>query len=120
MSGSPFSRAKELYDGVELEAIVAYCAHNGFVYADKKVFLCAYPTHSSLIETESKQPIEIQSKKELDKADTWYVYVASGDLNRAFEVIRPLKYVAFRRMDSRFRLFDFERMRRLIWQTQQH
>jgi hypothetical protein len=104
---SAFSEAKKLYDGMDLEQIMAFCAHHGVVFADKEVFLCAYPTNSKLIETEYK--------KGVDKADTWYVYIAAGNLKKAFEVIRPLKYVAFRRFDKRFRIYEFERMRRLIW-----
>jgi hypothetical protein len=102
---SAFAEAQKLYDGCDLQQIMSYCAHNGVVYADNELFLCAYPTcRASLIET--------QSKKELDKADTWYVYIASGNLKKAFEVIRPLKYVAYRRMDDRFRVIEFDKMQR--------
>lgn len=114
---SAFSKAQNLYDGDDLQRIMSFCAHHGFVYADKDVFLCAYPVDSSTIETESQQPIEIESKKELDKADCWYVYIASGNLKLAFSVIRKLKYVAYRRMDDKFRIIEFERLRRLMWQT---
>ena len=115
---SAFSEAQKLYDGDDLLNIMAYCAHNGIVYADGECFLCAYPTHSSLIETESKYHIETKYKKGVDNPDTWYVYIASGNLNKAFNVVRPLKYIAYRRMDKRFRLLDLERVRRLIWQIQ--
>jgi len=115
---SAFSDAQALYDGEDLQRIMSFCAHHGFVYADNECFLCAYPCASSAIETQSQQVNEIQSKKELDNADCWYVYIASGDIKRAFSVIRPLKYVAYRRMDERFRILDFKRMRRLAWATQ--
>ena len=115
---SVFSDAQDLYDGCELLEIMAFCAHYGVVYADNECFFCAYPTHSSLIEIESKYVNEIKYQKGVDNTDTWYVYIASGNLKRAFEKIVPLKYVAYRRMDEKFRLIEFDRMRRLIWQTQ--
>jgi hypothetical protein len=106
---SAFSEAQKLYDGADLTKIMAFCAHNGVVFADEEVFLCAYPTKSSNIGN--------KSKKEVDKADTWYVYIASGNLKKAFEVIRPLKYVYYERFDDKPRLFQFERMRRLVWEA---
>ena len=110
---SAFSEAQKLYEGEDLCEIMCYCANNGVVYCDEEVFLCAYPTCRNRL-------IETQSKKELDKADTWYVYIASGNLKKAFEVIRPLKYVAYRRMDDKFRVIEFDKMQRRIdlWQTQ--
>ena len=107
---SSYSRVRELYGEGELEAVMAFCAHNGFVYADEEVFLCAYPTSSALIDN--------KYKKDVDITDTWYVYVASGNLKRAFQVIKPLEFIAYRRMDDKFRLLNFERARRLVWQTQ--
>ena len=110
MSISSYSRARELYGEGELEKVMAFCAHNGFVYADKEVFLCAYPTSSSLVNNDFK--------KDVDKPDTWYVYVASGNLKRAFQVIKPLEFICYRRFDEKFRLIRFERFRRLlIWGT---
>lgn len=112
---SAFSEAQKLYDGAELQEIIAFCAHNGVVIADGDVFLCAYITSSELIETQSQQRNEIKSKKGIDKADTWYVYVASGNLKRAFEMIKPVEFVAYERFDGECRLLNFERMRRLFY-----
>lgn len=104
---SAFSEAQRLYDGEDLLKIMAYCAHNGVVFADKEVLLCAYPCKST--------DVGIKKEKALDKADTWYVYIASGNIKKAFEVIRPLEYVYYERFDNKPRLFKFERMRRLYY-----
>jgi hypothetical protein len=119
-SSSPYSRARELYKKGELEAVMSFCADCGMVYADSECFFCVYPT--TLNEILSKQDIsvdrfiETESKKGLDKVVGWYVYVASGNLKRAFSVIPPLDFIAYRRMDKRFRVVSFERMAR--WQIQ--
>ena len=105
MSISSYSMARELYGDGELEEVMAFCAHNGFVHADKEVFICAYPTSSELIKNDFK--------KDVDKADTWYVYVASGNLKRAFEVIKPLEFISYERFDGKHRLIRFEKFRRL-------
>ena len=104
---SSYSIAREMYGDGELEEVMAFCAHNGFVYADKEVFLCAYPTSSELINNECK--------KDVDKADTWYVYVASGNLKRAFEVIKPLEFICYERFDGKFRLIRFDKFRRVLY-----
>lgn len=111
---SAFSEAQKLYDGDELLKIMAYCAHNGIVYADGDCFVCAYPTHSALIETESKYVIETEYKKGVDNPDTWYVYIASGNIKELISVAEPLKYIAYTRFDGKFRIIELEKLIRRI------
>jgi hypothetical protein len=102
--------ALEMYDGKvsELFGIIAMCAKVGFVYADADIFVCAYPTNSGLVMGKSDAE-EIT----LDKADTWYVYVAVGSLEKICECFRPLEYVAYERFDGQVRLIESERF--LSW-----
>jgi hypothetical protein len=103
-----YEKAFELLGAEEMGRVIAVCASIGFVYAEKDVFVCAIPVSSSdLIDTESKY--------KLDRNDTWYVYIASGCLKKAFDKIPRLEYVAFERFDSKLRVYDFDRLRRLIW-----
>lgn len=101
---SAFSEAQKLYDPKELGAIIAHCSNYGFVYSEPDVFVCAYLVYSDNIET--------QSKLELDKCDTWFIFIASGDLEKAFDVIPKKDYIAFERFDNKLRVYDFERLRR--------
>ena len=111
---SAFSEAQKLYDGDDLLNIMAYCAHNGIVYADKECFLCAYPTHSSLIETESKyrlrRAIETEYKKGVHNPDTWYVYIAAGNLKELMSLAEPMKYICYERFDKKIRLIEWRRL----------
>lgn len=104
---SAFSEAQKLYDPKELGKIIATCAANGVVYSDPDLFLCAYPVFSDDIET--------QSKLELDKTDTWFIFIASGDIARCFNVLPEKEYIAFERYESgNIKLFGFDRIRRLL------
>jgi YHS domain-containing protein len=106
-----YEKAFKLLGAEEMGKTVALCATIGFVYAEKDVFVCAIPVSSSdLIDTESKY--------KLDRNDTWYVYIASGNLKKAFDKIPELKYLAFERFDSRTRIYSFDRFRRLMWAKQ--
>ena len=110
-----FLEAKKKYKDGELERIMAFCAEHGVVICDSEVFICAYTTKStSIINCKRKYNLSI------DKADTWYVFIASGNLNKAFDLIRPMEFVAFRRMDKRFRIYDFDRFRRVLEWVIQH
>ena len=73
--------------------------------------MCAVPISRRNLNSDN----EIQSKLELDEHDTWFIYVASGNLKKAFSKIPKLKYIAFERFDDRIRVYDFERLRRLVW-----
>ena len=103
---SAYSDAKAMYDEENFEKIVAFCAHNGIVHAERDFFICGYATHHSLID------IEIKYKKGIDKPDTWLVCIASGNLKRAFGVAQPLEFIAYERFDKKYRLIEYERMRR--------
>ena len=104
----PYDIAKDIW-GDELPLIMDFCAEHGTIHSDNDVFLCAYATNSSLIKKNYKNVLDI--------ADTWYVYIAIGNTKRAFELIKPKKFLAYRRFDNRFRLLNFERFRRLTWAT---
>lgn len=105
-SSNPFLEAKKLYGEGELESIMALCAVYGVVLADKDVFLCAYKTHNSYINVFS-------DKNVVDNPNTWYVYIASGNIKKAFDIIAPMEFVAFSRHDGKKRIYSFNRMRRL-------
>jgi len=106
-TGCLFEEVKQIY-GDEIFEIMDFCITNeGVVHSDRNCFICAYPTSKALIET--------QSKKGLDKADTWYVYIAVGNLKTAFSCGEKLEYIAYERFDGKIRIFDAERFRRLIW-----
>jgi hypothetical protein len=108
---SAYTDAAGLYDPKDLGTIIAICANDGFVYSTPTCFLCAYPVFRQNLNNH----IETESKLELDNADTWFVYIASGCLKEAFEHIQRKKYVAFERFDGKLRVLDFDRFRRLIW-----
>jgi hypothetical protein len=59
--------------------------------------------------------MEHNLNKVIDIADTWYIYLASGDISRAFDYGKKLPYIAFRRFDEKFRIMEYERARRLLW-----
>jgi hypothetical protein len=108
---SAFSDVQNLYDKQQLGEIIALCSDCGFVYAEHDTFVCAYPVFRRNI----NNIIEIKYKKELDKTDTWFIFIASGDLKKAYNMIPKKKYVAFERFDGKLRVFDFEKLRRSIW-----
>jgi hypothetical protein len=103
---SAFSDAQKLFDPKELGRIIALCADKGIVYSDSAVFFCAYPMFSGDIET--------QYKLELDIEDTWFIFIASGELSKAFDVIPKKEYISFERFDGNLRVYKFDRLRRLI------
>lgn len=107
-----FDLALEMYDGDEeaIQRIIMKCAKVGGVYIDNDCFICGYPTHSSLI--------EIQSKKALDKPDTWFIYIAIGNMKKAFSMFERKEYICFERFDKKYRLYSFDKVRHLIWEHQ--
>ena len=110
---SPFAQVCELYEPETLGHILSMCANVGVVHADSDCFFCAYP----VIRRNLNSVIEIESKKDIDKSDTWFIHIASGDIKKAFKHIPEKKYIAFERFDDRERVYDFDRLRRLIWET---
>jgi hypothetical protein len=101
-----YDLALEMYDEEFLLEILAHCSRVGGVYIDNDELICGYPTNSSYIET--------KSKKGLDIADTWFIYIAVGNVAKAYKVFDSKPYIAFERFDGNIRLLEFERVRRLI------
>ena len=111
----PFTEAIRHYDEEEFLENILWFAANGFVHSDADCFMAGRLVHHSRIETESKYLIDTKSTEGLDKPDTWLVYVVSGNINRAFELVKPAKYLAFERFDNKLRLYSFKHIRRLAW-----
>ena len=96
--------------------MVHFCLRTGFVYKDEECFLCARPVFSKEVKALDEEGYVSNERKanlELDKCDTWFVYMATGNMSKAFDVIPPLEFVAFERFDCKYRLYNFKRMRRL-------
>lgn len=103
---TPYEKALSMYEGNEVGSMMAYCARYGVVFADLECFLCAYPTHHSLLK-------EKNLKKVIDKPDTWYVCIGVGSKNILMSLVEPLDFVAYRRFDDNVRLIKWER----LWAT---
>lgn len=79
--------------------ILSQCTH---VYCDEEVFVCGYKTHSDYILK--------NTKKRLDKSDTWFVYYAAGKVTKLFEIFEPQKFICFHRLDrDGLKLYDMEK-----------
>lgn len=103
-----YELALEMYETEEaLQRVIMKCAKVGGVYIDNDCFICGYPTHSSLI--------EIESKKALDKPDTWFIYIAVGNMKKAYSMFERKEFICFERFDKKYRLYDFDKVRRLLW-----
>jgi hypothetical protein len=105
-----FLKAFDNYEAGSMWSIFYRCASHGFVYSDCDAFLCAIPIMRQNLNNDN----EIESKLDLDKCDTWFVYIASGNLNKLFGVIPKKKYVAYERFDGKIRVFDFDKLRGLV------
>lgn len=108
----PYDVAKEMYDDGELEDVVEFCLDVGVVISTNEAFICAYKTSSSFFLDEWERPDDWLEK--LKVADTWFVYIAAGDVKKLFDMEKDMKYVAFERNDGRARLIESERLRRLL------
>jgi len=111
-----YLEAKKLYTKEEFAATVDYCGTHGAIVCDADVFICAYQTDHRLI-VDGLDINEIKSKKRIDKADTWFVLIASGNLVKGFGFFRPLTFLAYERMDGKKRIYEYERYRRLLWEA---
>ena len=106
-----YELAVEMYgDEARLNTIIAKCSKVGGVFIDNDCLICGYPTNSSFISGSSKEGVDI--------ADTWYIYIAVGDMKKAFSAFEPKKFIAFERFDGKYRLYLFDKIRRLIWAHQ--
>jgi hypothetical protein len=114
----PYLQAMELYPGDQLSSMLDFCAQHGIIFSDDELFLCVYPTHSSLLrQNPNIASVETKSKKRVDIPDTWYVFIAIGKISKGFEISEPLEYLAYERFDGEFRIHSFERIRRLSWEA---
>ena len=108
-----YELAVEMYESEDsLNRVIAKCAKVGGVFIDNDCLICGYPTNSSFIDDSSEESV--------DFADTWYIYIAVGDMKKAFEAFSPKKFIAFERFDGKQRLHSFDKIRRLIWAHQTH
>jgi hypothetical protein len=105
---SPYEKACELYDYGEIEKVVADCLESGVVLNDKDVFLCLLPTESQCFMDLFNNSVDIPG--------AWFVYVASGDIARAFNAgIEWRDYLVWDRFDGNVRVVRTERVRRIAW-----
>jgi len=112
---TPFSEAMKHFDEDTFYTNIVQAAGIGFLHSDSDCFVAAELVHHSIIKIKSKYGIKIKSQLELDKPDTWLIYMVAGDIKYAFNIIKPAKYLAFERLDDKLRLYDFSRVRRLLW-----
>lgn len=99
---NPYSIAKACYDDEEeFFQIIDFCSKHGIVHSDNEFFICAYKTYSEYIKK--------NTYNKLDKADTWYVYIYAGNIVEGFNLVKPLKYLAYERCDDNIRLFNFQK-----------
>jgi len=87
--------------GDEAESVLKECTH---IYADHQVFVCGYKIYSTSILK--------KSEKELDKPDTWFIYLLAGNPKRCFDLDKTLTYVCFERFDGNYRLIKTEKLKR--------
>jgi len=106
---SAFLEAYKSYDPSVMVDIILMCSQYGFVLSEPGTFVCAYPVMRQDLNTD----IEIQSKKGLDECDTWFVYIASGNMKTAIKKLPEREYIAFERFDNKTRVYRFDRIRRL-------
>ena len=91
--------------GDEAEDVLKKCTH---IYADPKVFVCGYKTHSDYVLK--------KTEKVLDIPDTWFVYYAAGNITKLFELFETQKYICFHRLNSdKLRLYDYDKLRNRLW-----
>ena len=104
----PIDMAREWYDDVkEFNEVVDYCLFNGGVHSDRKGFVCCYKCDHRLIENPQT------AKKGLDKADTWFVVILAGSIEKILELdLDGMEYVAWKRFDGKVRLFKTDKVKR--------
>jgi hypothetical protein len=102
---TPYEKAKSLYDNPDdFYAVIEACGKHGVVHSDDEVFVCAYKIYSTSILK--------KSEKELDKPDTWFIYLLAGNPKRCFDLDKTLTYVCFERFDGNYRLIKTEKLKR--------
>ena len=102
---SPYEKAKSLYEDVnDFYSVLDYCGENGAIISNDKVFACGYKTYSNSIVK--------NSEKELDKLDTWFIYLLAGNPRPLFDLVEPLDFICFERFDNNYRLIEFKKIMR--------
>lgn len=88
---------------------VALHLRYGYVWASPTAVILARPVSSQWLTTDLG---DLSKTAARDEADTWFVYLAAGNLTEFFEVMPyPLKFVCFwRRCSPRF--YELEQLRR--------
>ena len=94
-------------DELDLSFILAKCARTGWIHVDKDVLVAACPCSRAYVTTGCEDALDID--------DSWYIYIASGNLSKAFDIIPKKEWIVFERFDGKIRSYNFERMRRLLW-----
>ena len=101
----PYDRAKLLYDDPkDFYTVVDYCGTYGTIISNEDVFACGYKIHSDYILK--------KSYNNLDKPDTWYIYLLAGNPKSLFSLVEPAKFIRFERFDKNYRLIEFDKIKR--------
>ena len=103
----PWQIAQELY-GENFFDLIRYCLVYGTVHSDDECFICAWYTDSDFI-------FPKEMKNNIDKGDTIFVFICVGSLKSAFGHVQKRKFISFERFDGSYRLYDYDRFRRLVW-----
>ena len=96
-----FNEAVAMYGGnrEEVMAVLSHCLECGEVHCDGQGFIAAYKTHSP---------------KSVDKPDTWFIYIAVGNIKRVWDSVEKLDFVAYERNDERVRFIPMKRFARIM------
>tara|TARA_R110002012_G_scaffold321487_2_gene549522 strand:- start:2010 stop:2357 length:348 start_codon:yes stop_codon:yes gene_type:complete len=104
----PYEQFLFFYKDNDALEVLQECTH---CYYDHEVFVCGYPTNSNYITK--------KTNKKLDKADTWYVMFAAGNLIKAFDKFEEYEFLCFHREDkhNKLKLVNYKRLRDLYGKT---
>jgi len=101
MKNSWYDEVVAMYGGDEeaVAAVVRDCLERGEVHCDANGFIAGYKT---------------RSPKSVDKSDTWFIYIAVGNLKRIFNSSERMAYVAYERNDGKLRYVPMDRFERIM------
>lgn len=101
----PYDRAKLLYDDpADFYTVIDYCGTYGTIISNEDVFACGYKIHSDYILK--------KSYNNLDKPNTWFIYLLAGNPKSLFSLVEPAKFICFERFDKNYRLIEFDKIKR--------
>ncbi len=101
----PYDRAKLLYDDPkDFYTVVDYCGTYGVIISNEDVFACVYKIHSDYILK--------KSYNNLDKPNTWFIYLLAGNPKSLFSLVEPAEFICFERFDKNYRLIEFNKIKR--------